>query len=163
MCYSREEFKIYYPMRKLIFNISLVVFSLMLLASCGLSRNVSTNTKANNSNGIEIKVTPERNQGVPQTLNLTIRNNTQEIIQFGANYTIERRIDNAWREVDLGNFALIAIMYMLQPGDSGEYTISLFPETVKYPEGEYRVVKQISIGERDMIPYYANFIIMDPR
>lgn len=112
---------------------------------------------------IKMTVLPERNGGAPQTLELTIKNNTAEVIQFGANYSIERLKDGKWEEVDLGNFAAISIMYGVQPGDSGKYTINLFTDRVTYPEGNYRVVKNINIGEKDARPYYANFKVIDPR
>ncbi len=148
---------------KLVFRISLIAFGLVLFMSCGSSRNVSTTDPGGNRLGVQMQVTPERNGGAPETLQLMVRNNTQEIIQFGAGYSIERRAGNGWVGVDLGNFAVIAIMYMLQPGESGEYAINLFTDRVTYPEGEYRVVKQIAVGERDMQAYYANFRIIEPR
>lgn len=54
-------------------------------------------------------------------------------------------------------------MYSLQPGELGEYEISFISETVNYPEGDYRNVKQISIDEKNMKPYYSNFQIIEPR
>jgi len=113
--------------------------------------------------GVGMSVWPGRNGGAPQTLQLTVRNNTDEAIQFGADYSIERLADDKWVEVDLGNFAVIDILYIVQPGDSGQYTISLFTERVTYPEGDYRVVKQINVGENNSRPYYANFRIIEPR
>ena len=117
----------------------------------------------NADNGIEMSVWPERNGGAPQTLQLTVKNNTNEVIQFGANYSIERLADGEWSKVDLGNFAVIAIMYGIQPGDSGQYKINLFTDRVTYPEADYRVVKYINAGEKDARAYYANFRIITPR
>ena len=110
-----------------------------------------------------MSVYPERNGGAPQSLELTVKNNTGQLVRFGANYSIERLVDGEWVNHELGNFAVIAIMYALQPGDSGKYTISLFSDRVAYPEGDYRVVKRINIGERDAQPYYAGFKIIVPR
>lgn len=113
--------------------------------------------------GIEMSVYPERNGGAPQALELTIKNNTAEVIQFGANYSIEHLEDNKWVEVDLGDFAVIAIMYSIQIGDTGKYTINLFTDRIAYPEGDYRVVKHINIGEQDAQIFYAGFRIIEPR
>lgn len=112
---------------------------------------------------VEMTVFPERNGGAPQTLELTVKNNTTEVIQFGARYSIERLVDGKWAEVDLGNLAVIAIMYGLQPGDSHTYTINLFTDTIAYPEGDYRVVKLINIGMAQARPFYADFRIIEPR
>lgn len=112
---------------------------------------------------IEMSVYPERNGGAPQALELTVKNNTAGTIQFGANYSIERLAEGEWVEVDLGNFAVIAIMYGVRPGDSGKYSINLFTETVTYPEGDYRVVKNINVGGEEVRPYYAYFRIIEPR
>lgn len=140
-------------------KILLTVACLTLIVSCGASRKTMTTTVG----GIEMTVSPERNGGAPQTLELTIKNNTGGVIQFGADYSIERLVGGKWIAVDLGNFAVIAIMYGIQPSDTGKYTISLFTEQVKYPEGDYRVVKQVNIGENESRPYYANFKIIEPR
>lgn len=150
-------------MEKILFKTLLVALGFMLFVSCGLVRKSAPDTSTGKKSDIEMKVFPERNGGAPQTLDLTIKNNTGKVIQFGANYNIERRVGNNWQTVDLGNFAVIAIMYMLTPGDSADYKINLFTENVKYPEGEYRIVKHISVGEKDMQPYYAGFRIIEPR
>jgi len=149
-------------MGKIFFKTLLIALGFVLFISCGPARKSVSDTSTGKQSDIEMKVFPERNGGAPQTLDLTIKNNTGEVIQFGANYSIEHRNGNNWTEVDLGNFAVIAIMYVLQPGDSGDYNINLFTENVKYPEGDYRVVKQISVGEKDMQPYYADFKIIEP-
>lgn len=117
----------------------------------------------NADNGIEMNVWPERNGGVPQTLQLTVKNNTDNVIQFGANYSIECFAAGKWTEVDLGNFPVIMIMYNLPPGESGNYTINLFTDRVKYPEGEYRIVKLISDGQSDGQLSYGYFKIIEPR
>lgn len=148
---------------KSIFKILFVLGSLALFISCASAKKATIEKENEKQARIEMKVAPERNGGTPETLDLTIKNNTGEVIQFGANYSIQRRSDNEWIDVDLDNFAVIAIMYSLQPGESGEYKVNLFPKNVNYTEGEYRIVKQIAIGEKGMHPYYSNFQVMEPR
>ena len=150
-------------MNKILIKLLALTACLILITSCGTTHKATNTSQTDNNPGIEVKVWPERNGGAPDVLELTIKNNTSQVIQFGANYLIERFVNDEWIAMDLGNFAVIAIMYNLQPGDSGKYTISLFTENVAYPEGDYRVVKQINIGEESGQPFYANFKIIEPR
>ena len=148
-------------MEKLIFKTMPVVLVLILFLSCETTRKKDA-LPVEKPSSIGMKVFPERNIGVPDTLVLTIRNNTGGIIQFGASYSIERLSGKEWTGVDLGNFVVIAVMYDLQPGDSASYKINLYPKEVSYPAGDYRVVKQVSQAGKDMGPYYASFRIDKP-
>lgn len=149
-------------MKRKIITLLSASLCLTLIASCGSARKAA-NTIATEDKNVEMTVFPDRNGGAPETLQLTIKNNTDKVIQFGANYSVERLVGGKWVGHDLGNFAVIAIMYSLQPGDSGQYSISLFTDRVSYPESDYRVVKNINVGESESRPYYAGFKIIEPR
>lgn len=130
----------------------------LLAASCGNSPKPADGDK-----GVELKVKPERNGGAPESLQLTITNHSDSTLHFGADYGMERLVEGEWMKHDLGNFAVILIMYNLPSGKSGEYKINLFTDRVEYPEGEYRVVKTISSGDNPGKPYYGYFKIIEPR
>lgn len=133
-----------------------------LIAACGSSRKATSVISGVQTNEVEMIVYPERNGGAPETVKLTITNNSVKVIQFGANYSIERLVDGKWQVHDIGNFPVIMIMYSLAPKESATYDINLFPEKAKYIEGDYRVVKQIG-DENGNKSYYANFKIIEPR
>lgn len=149
-------------MKKLIFKAMPVAIVLLLFLSCETMRKKTDTLSAEKPSSIEMKAFPERNTGAPDTLVLTIRNNTAGVIQFGANYSIERLSGKEWTRIDFGDFAVIAVMYDLQPGDSASYKINLYPEKASYPVGDYRVVKQVFQSGKDMEPYYAGFRIVEP-
>lgn len=143
---------------KKIFIVLTLVGIIGLAVACGNNRKSPAG-----DNGIELKVMPERNGGAPESLKLTVTNHSDSTIQFGADYGMERLVDGEWRKHDLGNFAVIMIMYVLPSGKSGEYNINLFTNRVEYPEGDYRIVKMISDGKNDSKPYYGYFKIIEPR
>lgn len=148
-------------MKKIIFFAALAALGVVVFASCESTRRSTRPYQTQNQ--IEMRVSPERNGGAPATVQLTINNLKRDAIEFDANYRIERQVGEQWQEVDLGNFAVIAMMYILQPGGSGEYTINLFSDRVNYPEGYYRVVKNISVGRSTAEPYFGYFRIIEPR
>ena len=73
---------------------------------------------------------------------------------YGFGYGIERQLeDGEWEGVPI-DFSVIALAAILQPGETGELTVDLYPEQYAYTPGRYRVVKT------DTNPaYYAEFTL----
>ena len=80
---------------------------------------------------------------------LTLQNITLAELTYGADYSLEQLVDGDWMEMEpqLENFAFAAVGYSLPP--LFRKTIPVNWETVygKLAEGDYRLVKQIRIGD----------------
>ncbi len=144
-------------MKDRVLIIMTLVIVMGLAVACGNGRKSSAG-----DNVVELKVIPERTDGVPESLKLVVANRSDSTVRFGADYAVERHVEGEWVKHDLGDFAVIMITYNLAPGESGEYDINLFPGRAEYPEGEYRIVKMISGGSVDGKPYYGYFMINGP-
>lgn len=110
---------------------------------------------------IEMKIDPQTYATVPERVSLSITNNSTETAQYGANYEIEkyRTDDDEWVEVRLPEgIAVIAIMYILPPGETANYDISLFPDRLEYESGTYRIKKNIFVGDGNR-EVYAPFTL----
>lgn len=80
---------------------------------------------------------------------LTLQNITLAELTYGADYSLEQLVDGEWVEMEpqLENFAFAAVGYSLP--SLFRKTIPVDWETVygKLAEGDYRLVKQIRIGD----------------
>lgn len=150
-------------MKKSIISIVALAGLVALCTACGATRKGTASVPTAEDTTVEMKVFPERNGGAPDKVDLTITNNSDEVIQFGAGYSVERLVDGKWVDHELGNFPVIMILYSLAPGESETYTVNLFSDRVKYPEGDYRIVRQIAVGEGQSRPFYGYFKVIEPR
>lgn len=145
----------------------------MLTTSCwGKQNNTSENRVTSEQNdqanadqkemaqgGVILSISPETYPAPPDMVKLKIVNNTDTIIQFGASYMIERYVGNNWTKVEFSeNIAFIDIMYGLSSGESNEYDIFLYPATIPYTSGRYRIVKSILMND-ERKNYSAEFVI----
>ncbi|MCD8073248.1 MAG: hypothetical protein LUE10_08855 [Alistipes sp.] len=132
---------------------ALVIFTV----SC---TTVRTNKQYNDPPGyITMEIVPPVVDAKTSVVTLMITNHSDQTAQFGANYTIERFSDGRWSEFDRPQFAVIAIMYMLGPGQTREYEINLFPDQAEYTPGSYRIVKGIVLDLTGESYYTAEFRI----
>ncbi len=86
-----------------------------------------------------------------------LRNDTEETVEFGEDYAIQRQEDGSWRDLTrVENAGFTAIGYALEPGGTVALTCG-FDLYEEKPEGEtYRLVKHVG-GET----LYAEFKIGD--
>lgn len=111
------------------------------------------------SRTVNMRITPQKYQSAPEKITLSISNNTKETIQFGAYYEVEKSVNGKWIKQKFSDeIAFIEIMYILEPGKKETYEINLFPDMAKYEAGNYRIRKNILIGEENN-PEYAYFSI----
>ncbi len=121
---------------------------------------VRTNSQYNNPSGfITMEIAPAVVNNHTSVVSLSITNHSQEPAQFGANYTIEKFTNGEWKEFELPTFAVIAIMYMLNPGQTQSYDINLFPDQSDYTPGRYRIVKPFYLAIQGDGYYTAEFTV----
>lgn len=137
-----------------------------LLTETGHVEKTDTNNRTNSNNNnktteqrIKLSITPVEFNKVPESISLRIENHTKETLQFGADYEIEKLNNGKWIKQPLTDIAFIAIMYMLEPGKTEAYNISLYPDKIKYTPGQYRIRKNILTG-KDRHPYYVTFRVV---
>lgn len=127
---------------------SIYMFS---MSSCSSSNNASDRTEIP-ANGIGMIVTPNSYEAVPEMVKLTIVNNTDTEIQYGADYTIERKQNGDWAEMPFSSpLAFIDIMYIQPTGETREYNINLYPDLTQYTTGNYRVRKNVNTGNNNQV------------
>lgn len=117
------------------------------------------NEKSVTEDQVLLSINPESYPAAPEKLMLNIVNNTDTIIEFGAEYLIERYEEDKWIKVEFTEKILnILVLYTIDPGDSYDYDIFLYPRYTRYTTGRYRIVKNILVyNERK--DYSAEFMI----
>ena len=78
-------------------------------------------------------------------LDYTVTNNSVSTISFGQTCYFEVLIDNTWFSMPIAGADAVA--YYLAPNESCEYQAFILTDTFNWPEGEYRLVKPISLTE----------------
>lgn len=77
-------------------------------------------------------------------LGITVTNNSDVQISFGTDFKVQTPVDGDWETITLNNYGFDDVGILLKPDKL--YTDN--PIILKYlPAGEYRVVKQIRLGE----------------
>ena len=59
------------------------------------------------------------------TIKYTLNNNLSQTLYFGADFNIEKMVNNKWEPVDTSDFVFIMILYNLAPNESQEMQIQL--------------------------------------
>ncbi len=121
-------------------NLFILAVALVCGASCGVK-----NRLYNNPPGIEMSVYPSVYDSPPRRVELSITNHTQESAHYGASYMVQKLVDGEWIRFELPDFAVIAIMYLLEPGGTQVYQIDLYSDDIEYTPGRYRIVKPIHL------------------
>lgn len=143
-------------MKKLVFS-SLLIVLLFAVNACqnkkgGTESQQQTEvTKTAADSIVTMTGTPDILIEPTDTIKVSIINNTSLEVTTGEYFDIEKYVgetDNAgWQKVPLEVF-FIDIAYILQPGDSRDFKISLHPESYKYEPGRYRVSKKAYTEEQ---------------
>lgn len=73
-----------------------------------------------------------------------VRNNTEETVEFGEHYAIQRRTESGWQNLTMTeNAAFWAVGYMLAPGRTMALSCSMDLYEEAPEAGEYRLVKTV--------------------
>lgn len=78
-----------------------------------------------------------------KSLNVVISNNTNDTLDYGAAYLIERMQSGEWYSANMEDIAWIMIAYILSPGETQTHEINfeVLEETLQ--QGQYRIIKSI--------------------
>jgi len=107
----------------------------------------------NDCKGVLLTITPFSYPKTPDMVELTLSNQTDNTIQFGAPYTIEKYnpCSEEWEEITFPEgIAFISIMYMLPAGESEVYNTYLYLEQISYDPGLYQIKKQIYSEDKNI-------------
>lgn len=135
-------------MRKVLFSLAAVL--LMLLAACGGALNkddLDPSPYTGTDFTGEVTMTAARDAVSPKTSSLTldIVNTTDTEFSYGAAYTLEVYLDDAWYVVPpKEDMAFIMIAYVLEPEGTAQTEVSLADAYGELPAGRYRVIKTFS-------------------
>jgi|SRR5690554_3292431 len=103
---------------------------------------------------------------LPDTLYVTMTNNTSDTITTGLHYRIEAFINNEWKSVSPEDIAYQDIGFRLQPAEYRVFDKLLLKDQIAYQVGKYRIVKYYlkSDYQRNKKTYnlYAEFNIETP-
>jgi uncharacterized protein YcfL len=144
-------------MKKLIFT-SLIIAFLFTIYACQNKKGSTENQQQTEVAKTEVDITvtmkgtPDILTKATDTIQVSIVNNTSSEVTTGEYYDIEKyeeKTDNAgWQKIPL-ELAFIDIAYILQPGDSRDFKITLHPESYGYEPGRYRVSKKAYTEEKN--------------
>lgn len=76
-------------------------------------------------------------------LNILIINNSNDVLDYGAPYILERNDDDEWHSANMDNIAWITIAYLIRPGETHTHEINFDVLESLPPDGEYRIIKKI--------------------
>ena len=133
-------------MKKIITLLSVPLISLFILMSCGknnLGEESPYGEDVNNLEGVSIELNKDTYKPKGDTFELTVVNDSEEEISYGAPYTLEYYKEDTWYEVEPNNeIGFILILYTLPPGDEASEELNL--ESYEPLEtGRYRIIRQI--------------------
>ena len=154
-------------------SIALIFTTSMLFISCGGKQNkisddmssienkeeLTIGDSSKSKDGLVLNIEPRAYKTIPEVLAMTITNHTDSLVQFGADYTIEKLENDKWVKIQFpDDIAFIAIMYGLESGDTRKYDIYTYSDRLNYTSGRYRIVKSIMLGE-ERADYFGEFTI----
>ncbi|MBD1420200.1 immunoglobulin-like domain-containing protein [Sphingobacterium chuzhouense] len=103
---------------------------------------------------------------LPETVEVTMTNNTRETILAGLHYWIERYENNEWVKVSPDQ-VFEDVGYNFSPSVFYTYEKNLFKEEIDYKVGKYRIVKYYLKSDyqetKEEVRVYAEFYIKEIR
>lgn len=118
------------------------VVAALLLASCGGGDDDTEPPKRERGHGVVLTLDPD-SPHVGEEMTLTIDNRTDERLEYGVAYRLERRTNGEWRWVNRDS-AFILILKFIDPGGREREQIRL-PGHLE--PGRYRIVKSFRAPE----------------
>ena len=74
---------------------------------------------------------------------LTIANNSDDMIEYGNTWSLDKKLDGEWVSQDDGTAVFYMIAHGLPAGDTDEYSCVLSMFLSEPSGGEYRILKEI--------------------
>ena len=121
-----------------------LIITILLLASCA-----RLEADARPDTGSDIYIAMEDVDARAWTAKLVLHNDSDREIFFGADYSLERQTDGQWKTVPFASddIAWPAILFVLEPGKTHEWTVAVRKLYGELEKGEYRMVKGYSFDE----------------
>lgn len=155
---------------KIIFNLGILLVSLLLLFGCGTSNN-SMNaadfdpTVYETVNNLEEVSMNEVEDTVSSTgLTVLLANDTDKEIIYSEDFVLETKIDDSWYQVPTvlkEDYGFNDIGFQIQPTKSSEWPVDWEWLYGSLEDGEYRIVKKVldfrGPGNYDEYDLAANF------
>ncbi len=133
-----------------------LMLTALCLGSCGSAPTDIEETALNPNPDIVMKTAlPVYDSGYAYAV-LTIENHSDETIEFGATWHLEKKSGDAWNKMPFReNVAFHSILYSVSPGGIFGDTCSFFIlKNDTLAKGDYRIIKYINDA-----PYAANFTV----
>lgn len=133
-------------------NKLILVVSIVFLISCGQGKSNNEANLLNNkeqlvdtdtTETVQLAVEPEvlKLSALPDSIKVTMSNNTRDTITTGLYYSIEKLKDDGWYEVSPKNIVFQDLGWQLKPNASEAFAKKLYKDVIHYETGKYRVVK----------------------
>lgn len=136
-------------MRENIRTLILLMITTIFLSSCNQTKNDKKGKSIENkqtknivSKTVSLSVEPNvfKLSELPETVEVTMTNNTNDTITTGLHYQIEHYKNNEWIEVSPDQF-FQDLGYRLTPSDFHTFDKRLLTEQIDYNVGKFRIVK----------------------
>lgn len=131
-------------------NLILSIISTTLLLSCNqakqkeeeqLTKNEQVNDVIGKSVSLSVKPNVFKLSELPDTVTVTITNNTTDTITTGLQYYIEKLENKEWKEISPKNMVFNDLGWQLRPNDTENFEKKLYKDQISYELGKYRIVK----------------------
>jgi major membrane immunogen (membrane-anchored lipoprotein) len=139
---------------------ALILASAVFLFGCGQSDKSQTDSSAvettlqeGTEDINEVRLSAQRDtlaiSELADTLSIKMINYTPANVTTGLHYSVDMFENNQWATVTPKDMAFNDIGYRLLPGDSQDFVIRLFKDTIHYRPGKYRIGKYFMASDYD--------------
>lgn len=95
-----------------------------------------------------------------ESIHFTMINNSDDVIEFGTSYSLQRNTDNGWVDIPYKkDVAWTTILLKLSKNQKYEADIHLNIFDYKFGVGEYRVVKYFSTKDKKTLNVNSSFAL----
>lgn len=94
------------------------------------------------SNEVSLKLDVTAFDKVPESVHLTITNQSKEVVNTGSDYQLSVLKGEAWEAINMEGFAFDRMIHPIGPSEGEGFDINLFTKEIKYEKGTYKITKQ---------------------
>ncbi|MEQ7802049.1 immunoglobulin-like domain-containing protein [Pedobacter sp. ASV1-7] len=134
-------------MKKLI----LLIISTTLLFSCQYqptknseeksTENEQVNDIADKTVSLSVEPNVFKLSEIPDSVSITMTNNTNDTITTGLHYQIEQYQKNHWKEISPKDMLFQDLGWKLKPSGTENFKKNLYKDQISYKSGKYRIIK----------------------
>lgn len=129
-------------------NLILFIISVTILLSCTQTKQKEQLTEKeqaidviDKSVSLSLESKVFKLSELPDTVMVTMTNNTNDTITTGLHYQIENYENNEWKEISPKDIVFHDLGWQLKPTDSEGFEKKLYKDQISYKVGKYRIVK----------------------